>query len=137
MALASAAITTSESNNSGSTLTKLTPVRIDASGDMAMIDVSIELEALGIAGVLNSDTLHTNSGEIINSGRISNITTTATLGDVLYVSKAGGVTNTKPAIGIDGFVIDDFVIRLGIVAKNPGNPVNKDLLVNISIVGQL
>jgi len=132
-----AAVKTSESNNSGGTLVKLTPVRIDTSGDMASIDISIEVEALGIAGILSGDTLDTDSGDIINSGRISNITTTAVLGDVLYISKTGGVTNIKPTIGVDGFVVDDFVIRLGIVAKNPSNPVNKDLLVNISIVGQL
>jgi hypothetical protein len=136
-AASSQAIHTSESNNSGSTITKLTPVRIDASGNMALIDVSVEVQALAIAGIVDADVSNSSSGNVVNSGRISDITTSASLGDVLYVSKTGGVTNTKPAIGVDGFLADDFVLRLGIVAKNPDNGSLKDLLVNISIVGQL
>lgn len=130
-------VRTNESNNTLSTLLKLTPVRIDSSGFMAPIDVANEIQALAIAGILGDDVPSSSSGAIINSGRLIDITTSASLGDVLYVSKTGGVTNTKPAIGIEGFVADDFVIRLGIVAKNQTNPLNKDLLVNISIVGQL
>jgi hypothetical protein len=136
-AASSQAIHTSESNNSGSTIAKLTPVRIDSVGNMALIDVSIEAQAMSIAGVANADVSDSSSGSIVNSGRISDITTTAALGDVLYVSKTGSVTNVKPAIGVGGFLADDFVLRLGIVAKNPDNGSLKDLLVNISIVGQL
>ena len=137
VAPSSKTVQTSEINTSGGTLLKLTPVRIDASGNMATIDVAVESQAFAVAGILSTSVADSSSGDIINSGRISNITTTAGFGDVLYVSKTGGITSIKPTIGLDSFVIDDFVIRLGVVAKNPINPSNKDLLVNISIVGQL
>ena len=130
-------VQTSESNATGGTLNKLTPVRINSSGNMATIDISVEAEALAIAGILDENVLDSDSGSIVNSGRILDIATSAILGDILYVSKTGGITNVKPAIGIGGFVADDFVIRLGVVAKNQDNVLNKDLLVNISIVGQL
>lgn len=136
-ALSSLLVQTNESNVTGGTLNKLTPVRINSSGNMATIDVSVEVEALAIAGILDKNVPDNDSGSIVNSGRITEITTSAVLGDILYVSKSGGVTNIKPAIGIGGFVADDFVIRLGVVAKNQDNALNKDLLVNISIVGQL
>jgi len=128
---------TSEVNNTGLTISKLTPVRINSSGDMATINVSIEAEALAIAGIASSEINDSDAGSIINSGRVKDITTAAVLGEILYVSKTGQTTNIKPAIGIGGFLADDFVIRLGVVAKNLANPSNKDLLVNISIVGQL
>lgn len=133
----SQSVQTSEANNSGSMISKLTPVRIDTSGNIALVDVGIEAQALAIAGLTDADVLHSATGNIVNSGRVKDITTSALLGDVMYVSKTGGTTNVKPAIGTGGFVADDFVIRLGVVAKNPDNPSNKDLLVNISIVGQL
>ena len=57
--------------------------------------------------------------------------------DVLYVSKTGGVTNVKPSIGVDGFTAGDVIIRLGVVSKNRDNPSNKDLIVNVAIIGVL
>jgi len=136
-AASSKAIHAEETNNSGSTINKLTPVRIDSNGDIATVDVAIEAQALAIAGITDSAIGNGAVGAIVNSGRILDITTTASLGEALYVSKVGTTTNLKPTIGIDGFMAEDFVIRLGIIAKNALNPVSKDLLVNISIVGQL
>jgi hypothetical protein len=135
-ATSSKAVQLKSTNMTGSALTKLTPVRLNSSGNMESIDVSIEAQALAIAGLLNTDVMNGTVGEIANSGRIADILT-ASIGDVLYVSKSGGTTNIKPEIGVDGFVADDFVIRLGVVIKNVDNPLLKDLLVNISIVGQL
>lgn len=132
-----ASLSTSETNNTGSTLSKLTPVRIAADGQIATIDVSVEAQALAIAGIVKDDISNSGSGTIINTGRIEDITTAGTFGDILYVSKTGGVTHIKPSIGVDSFVAGDFVIRLGIVTKNTSNPLNKDLIVNILIVGQL
>jgi len=134
---ASQSVQAPEANATGSTLTKLSPVRVNSSGNLALIDVSVESEALSIAGIVNDNITTGNSGNIVNSGRILDITTSAVFGEVLFVSKTGGVTATKPSIGVDGFAANDFVIKLGLVVKNADNPLNKDLLVSISIVGQL
>ena len=131
------AITDSVDNNSGSILAKLTPVKITASGDIDKIDVSVEADALAIAGILNSDTADGEVGEIVSSGRIRDVDTSADLGDIIYIAKNGLTTNIKPSEGVAGFVASDYVIRLGVVAKNTANPLKKDLLVNIQIIGQL
>lgn len=131
-------IQTSETNSSGSTIDKLTPVRIDSFGNMATINVSTESEALSIAGLLDADAADGASANIATSGRIMNVTVAgAGFGDTLYVSKTGGITNVKPDIGVGSFVAGDFVIRVGMVAKNAENPSNKDVIVMIQIVGQL
>jgi hypothetical protein len=136
-AAASQAINTTELNNTGSSITKLTPVRINSSGNIALIDVAVESEALAIAGLTDSDITNSSSGNIVNSGKIKNITTTAVFGDILFLSKTGDITNIKPSIGVGGFLAGDFVVKLGIVAKNADVPTDKDLIVHISIVGQL
>lgn len=124
-------------NNQGSLMSKSTPVRITSLGKLEKIDVSVEAQMEAIAGVLKADLANGAAGSIIPSGLLENITTTAAVGDVLWVSKAGDLTNIKPNIGGNGFLAGDFVIRIGVVSKNLENPSNKDLLVNITVVGQL
>jgi len=124
-------------NNTGSAIAKLTPVRSDASGDMDTIDVSIENEALAIMGITAEEIVNSESGRVITSGRIKDITTTASNGDIMYISKTGSLTNVKPSLGVGGFVSDDFVIFTGTVTKNQEDPLKKDLIVNITIIGQL
>lgn len=128
---------TSVQNNTGGTLIKGTPVRINGSGELDVIDVSIEAEVDGTIGVVFEDILDTNFGDIVSSGRVENITTTANVGDKVYISKIGILTNVKPEIGVGGFLSGDFVVKIGVIVKNIDTPANKDLVVGITTIGQL
>lgn len=124
-------------NASGGSLNKTDPVRLDASGTIQKIDPSIEAQALACIGVAKNSVANGSSTPIVSQGRLEDVTTAGTFGDPLYVSKTGGLTNIKPSIGVGGFVEGDFVIFVGIVAKNQTNPLLKDLMVNVRVVGQL
>jgi hypothetical protein len=124
-------------NTSGLTLLRATPVRIDGNGNLNTIDVSVEAQALAVAGVTLENILDGTKGPLASSGRVLNIVTTANNGDVLYVSKTGGLTNIKPDIGVGGFVAGDFVIRMGVLFKNEDVITQQDLLLNIEVIGQL
>lgn len=123
-------------NNSGSTIAAFTPVLINSSGDMAPINVSME-SSIAAVGLTTGSVAHGATGSVIVNGRILNVTTSAAFGDVLYISKTGGLTNTKPSIGVDGFAPLDFAIRVGVVGKNASNPANKDVIISVYVVGQL
>lgn len=130
------AISRLSQNNTGNLILKATPVRLSSSG-IAAVDVSVENSANAIAGLTRTNIPDTNSGEIINTGILEDVTTSATIGDIIYVSKTGGLTNIKPSIGINGFLVGDWVIRVGVVVKNNSNPLLKDILVDLQIVGEL
>ncbi len=124
-------------NGSGATLPKATPVRKMSSGLINTIDVSIESDIMGIIGVTYADIPDTQIGSVITVGRIENVSIAFAFGDPVYLSKTGGLTNTKPDVGIAGFVVGDFVVRLATVARNETNPLQKDLVLEITLVGQL
>jgi hypothetical protein len=123
-------------NGTVSTILKLSPVRTSSNG-IDLIDVSNEAQANAVIGVLPDDIAPSASGEVVGSGTITNITTSAAVGDVMYIAKDGTLTNTKPSIGVNSFVADDWIVRMGVVAKNASNPVQKDLIVNVNVVGKL
>jgi hypothetical protein len=131
------ALRVTETNTTGSLIPKLTPVKINTSGNLALIDVSIEADILALVGLTNADISNTAAGEVANTGRVKDITTGAAFGDTLYISKTGGITNIKPEIGVGGFIVGDFVVKLGVIAKNQLNPLNKDIILQISLIGQL
>jgi len=124
-------------NQTGSTINKLKPIRVNSLGYMEDIDVSIEAEALACVGVLAANTVNAAQGSVVVSGVLKDITTTADYGEPVYVSKTGDITNVKPDIGVGGFVAGDWVIRLGVISRNTSNPTLKDLIVNVAIIGQL
>jgi hypothetical protein len=124
-------------NDSGDSLNALTPVRVTSSGSMDSVDVAIEAEALALVGVLKATTANAASGSVVLSGILPNISTSIDIGKDVYLSKTGTITDSKPDIGVDGFEDADFVIKLGTVMQNNDNPSNKDLHVNIQVVGQL
>lgn len=124
-------------NNTGSTIPKATPVRILADGTVGLINPSVESHVDAIAGL--TKTVVPNGGvvDVITAGIIEDIATTIPIGSVVYLSKTGGLTDIKPSIGVNGFAVGDWVIRLGVIAKNQNNPVLKDILVGIQVLGQL
>jgi len=124
-------------NNTGATINKGQPTRINTSGELDFVNPAVEADSIGTIAVAQVSILNGLSGAVVAGGKVEDVTVTASLGDVVYVSKIGGLTNQKPSIGIDGFVSGDIVIQVGVIAKNEASPSLKDLIVNIDIVGQL
>jgi hypothetical protein len=124
-------------NSTGSTIDALTPVRVDSNGSMSLIDVALDASALSIVGITKASVLDTETGVIVTQGKIEDITTAFAVGDYVYVSKTGSLTNVLPEAGTNDFVAGDYIIRIGVVAKNTADANKKDLFVGISIVGQL
>lgn len=124
-------------NNTGVTINKATPTRINSSGEVDFVDVSNETQIEGIFSLAGETISNGNTGNFVQHGRVEDVTVAFSLGDPVYISKTGGLTNTKPSIGVDSFIAGDFVVRVGVVAKNESNPSLKDILVDIDIIGQL
>lgn len=122
-------------NNTGTTIPKTMPVKITATG-IETIDPAVETDIDAFAGLTGNSTNNGDVAEVVTSGIITNSGLTYSAGTVIYVSKSGGITDTKPAIGVGGFVAGDFVIRLGIVVENV-NPLLRDVILNIQLIGQL
>jgi hypothetical protein len=123
-------------NQTGSTIPQGTPVKITSSG-LGLVDVSVEADIDAFAGILKSATTNLSNGNVITSGSIENFSTAFAVGSMVYISKIGTLTNVKPSSGVNGFAEGDFVIKIGMIAKNNDNPLNKDLLVGIQVMGQL
>lgn len=123
-------------NDTGLTIVKGTPVKITAAG-ISAIDVGLENEIDGATGIVVSNISTGNTGEVVTSGRLEDITTTASIGSALYVSTLGTLTDIKPDVGINGFSEGDFSIIAGVVVTNLNTPSKKDLLVRIQLIGQL
>lgn len=135
--LTSSGLSDSRANDTGVQIDKGTPVRINSAGTLDFVNVAVEDEALNATGVASASIPNGSSGEFLSSGKIEDITTTADFGDLLFIDKTGSLTNTKPTLGENGFVSGDFVVAVGVVAKNQSNPLLKDLIINIDIQGQL
>lgn len=124
-------------NSTGSTIIRATPVKINTDGTLGLVDPSVEVDIDGLAGLTKDNVTDGSATDVVSAGTIENITTLANVGDTMFLSKAGSLTNQKPSIGVAGFVAGDWIVRLGVVAKNQTNPLLKDLVVNIQFVGQL
>lgn len=124
-------------NASGGTLAKATPVSVNASGQLIAIDVSNQAIVQAMVGLTTASIPNAANGQITDSGRLENVTSSFTVGDALYVSKTGGITNLKPDIGTGGFVSGDFVIFIGVLVNNEFVPANLDIKLMLSTIGQL
>lgn len=135
--LTAVGVADARSNNTGATINKGQPTRINNSGELDFVNPAIEADAIGTIAVAQEEILDGSSGEVVTDGKIEDIVVSASLGDVVYVSKIGGLTSIQPSIGVGGFVAGDMVIQVGIIAKNEINASLKDLIVNIDTIGQL
>jgi hypothetical protein len=124
-------------NQSGLLIAALQPVTIDSNGYIKRVDITNEVDAVKTVGLALANIANNSSGDILVFGRADNVSIPFTFGDYLYVSKTGGLTSSFPTEGYEGFVTGDFVIRVGVVARNTTTPSNKDILVSIGIIGQL
>lgn len=133
---ASKATSRVNANQTGAMIPKCTPVRVTSSG-LAQIDVSLEGDVDAFAGVLKEDAANNTPGTIVSSGTVEAFSTGFAVGSTVYISKVGTLTNTKPQMGSGGFGAGDFVIKIGVIAKNNDNALLKDLVLGIQIMGQL
>lgn len=99
--------------------------------------MSDENTILSVAGLTTATIPNLSSGPVSLAGKVPNVSVSFAHGDYLYVSKTGGLTNIGPEIGVDGFVAGDTVIRVGVICRNTANPLQKDILVKIQVVGKL
>jgi hypothetical protein len=128
---------TTATNNSGSAIAKGIPVSVDSNGELQTVDVTNEISVKAFVGVAMQSISNGQSGQIITSGRMQNVTTSFAVGDIIYISKTGGITNITPEAGVNSFVVGDFAVKIGVILKNRQNPLNKDFLVNPVLLGQL
>lgn len=135
--LTASAVSDDRTNNTGVSMNKGVPARINSLGELDFVDVSVEAEALNTVGVVAQTILNNSQGKFLTSGKIEDIVTSAAFGDLVYIDKTGNLTNVQPSVGVNGFVVGDFVIQVGVVAKNESNPLLKDLIISVAIVGQL
>jgi hypothetical protein len=98
---------------------------------------SLLQDAETFQGITPEAILNGQSGAVVVSGRIANVTTAIAVGSPLWVSLAGSIQSTAPDYGVTGFAIGDFIIKVGALAQNPTNPSQIDLIVNSSLRGQL
>lgn len=124
-------------NDTGSTINALSPVTINSDGKLKLINVSNAADASKASGVVTDNISDASLGVVVMAGRIENIFTAFNYGDFVWVSKSGDLTNVEPVLGVGGFVSGDFVIRIGVITRNRTVPANKDLLVQVRLVGQM
>jgi hypothetical protein len=127
----------SRPNGSGGSLNKGQPVRLDSSGQLLKIDPGVEAEARACLGLVAQSISPSGSSEVITQGRLVDVTVSGSVGEVLYISKTGELSNVQPSIGVGGFVAGDFVVSVGVIASNLTNPLLKDVMVDVKVVGQL
>ena len=124
-------------NVSGASMPKATPVKVNAAGDIDFVDVSVEADAFAVNAITAEVIPNLSIGKVLTNGRLTNVTITGNFGDPVFVSKTGGLTTTKPDVGVDGFVTGDYAIMIGSIAKNQDNPSLKDIVLNIGVTGQM
>ncbi|MDD1475167.1 hypothetical protein MEO41_28460, partial [Dolichospermum sp. ST_sed4] len=106
--------------------------------EIQTVDVTTEANAMATVGVAEAAIIDTASGGVITNGLVTNITTSFAFGDAIFIAPSGNLTNIYPSIGnADGFTASMFVVRVGVISKNSVTPANKDLIVSVSIIGQL
>lgn len=134
----SRSLSTNYQNGSGGTLIQCTPVACNASGQLIAVDPSNEATIMQFIGVCGESIPNAASGSVYDGGRLENVSIGFSVGDAIYLSKAGFLTNVKPSEGVGGFVSGDFVVFIGLVVKNEFNALQKDLKLMIDTkIGRL
>ena len=124
-------------NNSGFSITGSSPVSQTATGGIKLSDPSDENSVFSLVGLLLATTSNNADGTVYTGGRMPCGIFSFSIGDALWLNVGGGLTNVKPSVGVNGLVSGMFIVQVGTVVKNKTNPSAKDILVRISINGQL
>jgi hypothetical protein len=134
----SRATATGFQNASGSTMPQATLVCINGSGQIIPLDPSNESDVQAIVGLTQTSIPNGAVGQVMDNGRLENITTSFPIGSAVYASLTPGeLIDTKPTEGVGGFAPGDFVIFIGVIVENEYNPSLFDIKLMISVVGQL
>lgn len=124
-------------NTEGSPISDLTPVCTSATGGFKLVDVSSETDALNIVGITKEPILNATVGAVVGFGRMLDVSLPFPLNSSLWVAKDGTITDLVPNTDENGFVAGDFVIRVGKIVKNQTDPLKKDIIINMQLIGQL
>lgn len=124
-------------NGLGSILVKGTPVSTNTSGQMILVDVSDQVSVQRLVGVCAADTSSGASGQVVDGGRLEDVTTSYTVGTSLYIDKTGAISSVVPSVGVGSFTFGDFAIFVGVVVKNEFDPTKKDIKLMLSVIAQL
>lgn len=111
-------------NNSGSTITKGTPVYIsgfDTKPTILKCD-NDDLTTFPVAGLATTDITNGSDGNILITGILNNVNTSSfSAGDNIYVASGGGLTNVKPNSGggVIGIVFESNASTGKILFRSP------------------
>jgi hypothetical protein len=134
---AGSAVTSTFTNNSGSTIPAFTLVSQSSMGGLIPVDPSVEAQVQNIIGVTNASMANTATGTVTLSGLITNVSLSFPVETVVYLNTNGSLTSSAPDIGVGSFVSGDFIVKVGKITLNALSPSEKDLLVELEVVGQL
>lgn len=133
----SRSIATGYLNATGAFLPLGSVVSSNTSGQIEVIDIT-DADSVGrLIGVTSVAMPIGASGSVVSAGRVEQVTTTFSVGDILYVNVDGTLTNVRPDYGVGSFAAGCFVIFIGVVVKNEFNSALKDFQINPAVVGQL
>ena len=125
-------------NASGENIAKGTVLAVNSDSKLIKLDVSNEDSVLALVGLAQTDIPNGANGQVLDSGRLEDVAIAIAVGDSVYVSKTpGGITSTKPEVGVEGFEVNDFVIFLGVVVKNEFNSTLLDIKLLPTVFGRL
>lgn len=125
-------------NGTGSTMPIATPVAVNGSSQLILVDVSSEASVLAMVGYTAIAIPSAAIGSVASNGRLENVTTGFAVGSPLWVGNTpGSLTNVQPDLTVSGWATGDFVIFVGIVVQNEFNPANQDIQLSTQIIGQL
>lgn len=116
-----------------------TPVSVNASGNMVLLDVTSEASMQGILGLTSISTPSSATGLVVNSGRLEGITLAGfAVGDAVYAGVTPGtLTNIKPDLNASGWASGYFVYFFGVYVVNQFNPALNDIQLMPTLIGQL
>ena len=117
------------------------PVSINASGSLAVVDITDEDSSYAFCGVTSVDCLINGTDTVLTAGSVlldipAVFGLTGQYGKHIFVSHTGTLTMVKPTIGVGGFLSQDFIISVGITTKNTATATT-DLILNPRIIGRL
>lgn len=124
-------------NGTGSTMLKGMPVSANSSGQLIPLNVANETTVLAMVGLTAANIPSSASGLVASGGRLEDLSLAYNIGDAIYVGKNATLTNIVPSVGVNGFVLGDFVIFVGVVVKNEFDISKLDIQLMLSVVGQL
>ena len=124
-------------NNTGSLIPAFTPVSVNSSGQLQLVDVTTLNNAIAFIGITVSSIANGTSGPIIISGILSNITTSIAYGTSVWVDITGNLTSVMPQIGVNSFTSGDAVLKVGVITQDAFSPGQKNIVINCQFIATL